>query len=310
MKVVVAGSSGSIGSALLPHLRAAGHEVIRLVRREPRTPDEVRWDPASGALDPALLAGAEAAVNLAGPGIGSKRWTTAYKREVKQARVEATETLAVALAALDPQPGVLVSGSAIGFYGDTGAAVVDESAPAGADYLAEIVQAWEHATAPAERAGIRVVHLRTGVVMSADGGLLDTPVPIFGLPIKLLPLFKLGLGGRLGSGQQWMSWVSMRDEVRAIQFALETASLSGPINVTAPEAVTNKGWTKALGKQLRRPTVLPVPAPVLRLAVGEFANLGALVSQRVQPRRLLDAGFEFELPTIESALAAELSGSR
>lgn len=306
MKVVVSGASGSIGSALVPELRGAGHDVIRLVRRPPQTPDEVRWDLARGELDFEQLRGVEAAVNLSGPGIGSRRWTDAYKREVKQARVDATRTLATALAALDPAPSVLVSGSAIGFYGDTGDAVVDESAPAGSDYLAEICQAWEAATAPAEAAGIRVVHLRTGVVMSADGGLLDTPVPIFGIPVKLLPLFKLGLGGRLGSGKQWLSWVSMRDEVRAIRFALETTSLRGPVNVTAPEPVTNHDWTKALGAALHRPTVFTVPAPLLRLAVGEFADLGALVSQRIRPSALLDAGFSFRLPTIDAALEAEV----
>lgn len=306
MKVLISGASGSIGSALIPELRAHGHRVVCLVRREPHTADEVPWDPARGALDPAALRGVDAAVNLAGPGIGSKRWTAAYKREVKQARVDATHTLATALASLDPPPTAFVSGSAIGYYGDTGDRVVDEAAPPGTDYLAEICQAWEAATAPAEAAGIRVVHLRTGVVMSAEGGLLDTPVPIFGIPVKLLPLFKLGLGGRLGSGTQWMSWVSMRDEVRAIRFALDTPALRGPVNVTSPEPVTNREWTKALGAALRRPTVLPVPAPVLRLAVGEFADLGALVSQRVRPGALLGAGFDFELPTLADALEAEV----
>jgi uncharacterized protein (TIGR01777 family) len=309
VKVVVSGASGSIGSALAPALQAAGHEVVRLVRRAPRGPDEVRWDPATGDLDPAALSGVHGAINLSGPGIGSKRWNSAYKREVKQARVDATRTLSIALAALDPLPAVLVSGSAIGWYGDTGDRIVDESAPRGDDYLAEVVAAWEGATEPAERAGIRVVHARTGVVMSAHGGLLDTPVPIFGVPVKLLPLFKLGLGGRLGSGKQWLSWVSMRDEVRALVFALENDALRGPVNLTSPEPVTNAEWTDALGTALRRPTVLPVPAPVLRLAVGEFANLGALVSQRVLPQRLLDAGFSFELPVIDGALGAEL-GSR
>jgi uncharacterized protein (TIGR01777 family) len=309
VKVVVSGASGSIGSALVPALQSAGHEVVRLVRRAPRGPDEVRWDPATGDLDPAALSGVHGAINLSGPGIGSKRWNSAYKREVKQARVDATRTLSIALAALDPLPAVLVSGSAIGWYGDTGDRIVDESAPRGDDYLAEVVAAWEGATEPAERAGIRVVHARTGVVMSAHGGLLDTPVPIFGLPVKLLPLFKLGLGGRLGSGKQWLSWVSMRDEVRALVFALENDALRGPVNLTSPEPVTNAEWTDALGTALRRPTVLPVPAPVLRLAVGEFANLGALVSQRVLPQRLLDAGFSFELPVIDGALGAEL-GSR
>lgn len=306
MKIVVSGASGSIGSALLPALRGAGHDVIRLVRRPPRTPDELRWDPTSGDLDPEQLAGVEAAVNLSGPGIGSKRWTKAYKHEVMQARGDATGTLATALAALDPLPTAFVSGSAIGFYGDTGDEYVDESAPPGTDYLAEICQAWEAATAPADKAGIRVVHLRTGVVMSAEGGLLDTPVPIFGIPIKLLPLFKLGVGGKLGSGKQWLSWVSMRDEVRAILFALDTPSLRGPVNVTAPEPVTNRAWTKALGAALHRPTVIPIPAPLLRLAVGEFADLGALVSQRVRPRALLDAGFHFETPTIDVALETEV----
>jgi uncharacterized protein (TIGR01777 family) len=267
----------------------------------------VQWDPAAGELDPGRLAGVDAAVNLAGPGIGARRWTPSYKAEVRDARVSATRTLSTALAALDPLPRVLVSGSAIGYYGDTGNAIVDESAPAGNDYLGETCRMWEAATATAEAAGIRVVHLRTGLVLSRDGGLLDAPVPLFGFArIRLLTLYRLGLGGRLSNGRQWMSWVTMTDELRAIEFLLGS-DVSGPVNVTAPEPVTNTTWTKALGRALHRPTVLPVPRFALRLAVGEFADAGVLVSQRVTPERLLTAGFVFDHPEIGGALAAEFS---
>lgn len=306
MRIVVSGASGSIGSALVPYLRAEGHTVLTLVRRPEGGPDEIRWDPARGELDPAALAGVDAAVNLSGPGVAARRWNDAYKREIRQARVDATRTLSTALAVLDPLPQVLVSGSAIGFYGDTADAAVDESAPPGTDALAETCVAWEAATEPAERAGMRVVHLRTGVVQARRGGLLDTPVPVLGLSLKLGTVFKLGLGGRLGSGSQWISWIGMHDEVRAIAFALHTTELAGPVNATAPEPVTNQQWTRAVGRALHRPTPVPVPAVALRLAIGEFADLGALVSQRVLPRRLQQAGFSFDHPRLDEALAAEL----
>ncbi len=297
MTIVVTGSSGLLGSALVRALRADDRPVLRLVRREPKEPDEAFWDPARGVLDPSLLEGAEAVVHLAGAGIGDRRWTESYKRELLRSRVDGTRTLAEALASLDEKPGVLLSGSAVGFYGDTGDRVVDESAPAGKGFLAEVVRAWEAAATPAEEAGVRVVRLRSGIVLSSAGGALA----------KVLPIFKVGAGAPLGSGRQYVSWISLPDWLKAVRFLLTSQDISGPVNVTAPEPVTNAQYTTAIGKALRRPT-MPVGAPgfALRLALGEFATEGVLAGQRVVPRRLLDAGHGFSHPTLEEALAAVL----
>jgi len=295
MKVAVTGASGLIGSALVPALRARGHEVIRLVRRAPSASDEVRWDPAAGTVDLAGLQGIDAVVHLAGAGVGDKRWTESYKREILQSRVRGTDTIARAMAALEPRPSVLVCGSAIGFYGDTGQEAVDETAPGGSGFLADVVRQWESAAAPATEAGIRTVFARTGLVVARGGGAFA----------KLVPIFKLGGGGRVGSGRQFWSFISLHDEVAALAYLL-THDLSGPVNLTAPSPVTNAEVTAAMGALLHRPTLLPVPAFAIRAVLGEFAE-DVLGSQRVLPAVLSGTDFTFEHPTIDTALRAELT---
>jgi uncharacterized protein (TIGR01777 family) len=296
VRVVVTGASGLIGSALVRSLTADGHDVLRLVRRDPRAADEAQWDPARRRLDSAVLAGADAVVNLAGAGIGDHRWSDDYKRTVLASRVDATTTIATAVAArpVSDRPRVLLSASAVGFYGDTGENAVDESAPQGAGFLADVVRQWEQSTAPAAEAGVRVVTPRSGIVLAAGGGALG----------KVLPLFKLGLGGRLGSGQQWMSWVALPDEVAALRFVLEREDISGPVNVTAPEPVRNRDYTKAIARAVHRPALARVPPVALRAALGGFADEGVLVSQRVLPACLDDAGFAFTYVDVDAALAA------
>jgi uncharacterized protein len=295
VQIAITGSTGLIGKALVRALRDEGLTVIRLVRRPATAEDEVRWDPF-GEVDSAALEGVDAVVHLAGAGIGDHRWTESYKRQVRDSRVEGTRTLARALAGLDRRPAVFVSGSAVGYYGDTGDVAVDESGPAGEGFLAALCRDWEAAAQPAVDAGIRVVHPRTGLVLSREGGLLG----------KMLPLFRLGLGGRLGSGRQWMSWITVADQVAALRFLIHDG-LSGPVNLTAPEPVTNSAFTSAVGRAVRRPAPFIVPAPALRLALGEFADEGALVSQRVVPDRLAKAGFVFRHPDIDTALASVLA---
>ena len=277
-------------------MRADGHDVVRLVRRAPRAADERQWDPAAHKLDPAVVSGADAVVHLAGAGIGDKRWTESYKREIRASRIDGTATIAAAVAAADQAPAVLVAASAVGFYGDTGDDAVDESASAGNGFLADLVHDWEAATAPAVAAGVRVVNVRTGVVLGAEGGALG----------KVLPLFRVGLGGRLGNGLQWMSWIALPDYVVALRFLLDRKDVSGPVNVTAPEPVRNRDYTKAIGRVLHRPTLAIVPAAALRAALGGFADEGVLVSQRVVPARLEEAGFTFAFGDIDSALAATI----
>lgn len=301
MRVVLTGSSGLLGGALGASLRGDGHDVVRLVRREPAAHDEFRWDPSSGAVDPAALAGAEAVVNLAGPGLGDRPWTPAYRRTVLTARVQATRTIATAMATsvgpADPRPRTLISSSAVGYYGNPGERVVDESDPPGTTYLARIASSWEDATAPAREAGIRVVTTRTAVVVSAAGG-------AFGR--RLLPLFRLGLGGRVGSGQQWWSWVTLADYVSAVRFLLDDTAIEGPVNISAPEAIRNAELTAAMARVLHRPAILWAPGFALRLPLRDFAE-DLLGGQRVAPLRLLDAGFSFAQPSFEPALRAVLS---
>jgi uncharacterized protein (TIGR01777 family) len=298
MKVAVTGSSGLIGSHLVPALRADGHDVLRLVRRTPRTADEHRWDPQHRRIDPALLADVDAVVNLAGVGIGDRRWTAKYKQDVLSSRVDATRTVSEAMAtaaAADPaRPRVLLSGSAVGWYGDTGDRVVDERAPAGRDFLSAVCSQWEEAAAPAADAGVRVALLRTGLVLG-PGGLLG----------RLAPLFRLGVGGRLGSGRQYWPWISLADEVDAIRFLL-TAPMAGPVNLTAPTPVTNSEFTRALARVVHRPAALPVPGLALRLVVGEFAPVGILAGQRAVPARLQDAGFTWTHEDLDAALRTAL----
>jgi len=284
VRVVVSGASGLIGRHLVPSLRSGGHDVLVLVRRPPRSPEEFRWDPASGSLDPAALAGADAVVNLSGVGVGDHRWTPEYKREILSSRVQTTSTLVTAMLAQERRPSVLVNASAIGAYGEAGDTVLTEDSPFGDDFLAGVVREWEAATQPAADAGIRVATARTGLLASPAGG-------AFG---RLLTLFHLGVGGRLGSGSQWWSLISMPDEVRALTFLLEHP-VSGPVNLTAPVPAHNSVVTKALGSSLHRPTVVPVPGFALRAVLGEFAS-SVLMSQRVVPQRLLDAGFTFRHP--------------
>ena len=300
MKVAVTGSTGLIGTALVTSLRADGHQVVRLVRRPPRGSDEVRWDPrAADAGDPALD-GADACVHLAGAGVGDHRWTKAYKAEIRASRVLATRALATALAVARPTPTVFVAASAIGWYGDTGGSEVTEDAPAGRGFLARVVHDWEAAAEPARQAGIRVVHLRSGLILSAAGGVLA----------RLAAPARLGVLPRFGTGRQVMSWISLTDEIRAIRFLLDgdgAGNRSGPFNLTAPNAVTDSELTAALhaafGKRDFR--WLRVPEFALNLALGEMSS-ELLNSARVLPRRLREAGFEFEYPTVEAALAAEL----
>lgn len=290
MKIVVSGASGFLGSALVPALRADGHDVVRLVRREPRAADEIRWDPSRGEIDQEALRGIDAAVHLAGAGVGDRRWTPAYKQSILDSRVLGTGTLARALGELPRPPRVLLSGSAIGYYGDTGKHAADERTPAGETFLAGVTRDWEAATAPAEHAGIRVVHARSGLVMAPKGG-------AFG---RLLLLMRFGLGGRLGSGRQWWSWVTLEDELRAMRFLLTADDIAGPVNVTAPEPATNADITRALARALHRPSLAVAPAAVLRVVLGEFAE-ELLISQRAVPARLLEAGFSFKHPDVATA---------
>ncbi|MGW1773755.1 TIGR01777 family oxidoreductase [Streptomyces sp. NPDC002104] len=295
MRIAVTGATGLIGSALGRSLKADGHELVRFVRREPAGPDEARWDPARGYVDPAGLAGCDAVVHLAGAGVGDHRWTDAYKREIRDSRVKGTAAIAAAVAAMDEPPATLVSGSAIGYYGDTGDRTVDEDAPAGEGFLPEVCVAWEAAAAPARDAGIRTVFARTGLVVAAEGGAWG----------KLFPIFKAGIGGRLGNGRQYWSHIAMHDEIAALRHILDTPALTGPVNLTAPEPLTNREVTAAMGRVLHRPAVFAVPAPVMRAVLGEFAQ-DVLGSQRVRPARLLESGFVFRYPGIEESIRAAL----
>lgn len=300
MRVAVTGASGLIGGALVPHLRAQGHDVVRFVRRASGSPDEVTWDPMGGTVDMAALGAVDAVVHLAGAPVGpetyraiitgSNRWTDSNKAEIRDSRVRGTDTLARALAGMATPPSVLISGSAIGFYGETGDVEVDETSPPGQGFLADVVVDWEAAADPAREAGIRVVHPRTGLVVSGRGGTWG----------KLWPIFQFGVGGRLGTGRQWWSFISLRDELSALTWLLD--NLDGPVNLTAPHPATNAEVTRQMGGLLRRPAGLPVPKMALDLTLGEFSS-EVLGSLRVIPRKLLDGGFEFRDPTIDRALS-------
>lgn len=297
MRILISGSSGLIGSALRRHLTAHAHDVVRLVRSEP-APGEVRWDPAKGDLDPAAFDGVDAVVNLSGAGVGDRRWTAERKAEIVDSRVNPTRLLAETMADLPQRPAVFLSSSAIGFYGDRGDAVLTESSGPGPanDFLVRVTTEWEAAAEPAVGAGIRTVHLRTGIVLDEGAGALGR---------MLLP-FKLGIGGRLGDGEQWWSWISLDDEIRALTHLL-TSPLDGPVNLTAPQPATNAEVTKALGAALGRPTLLPVPGFALDLLLGkELAQALAFTSARVLPERLLADGFEFRHQDLGAGIAAAL----
>lgn len=290
MNVLVTGSHGLIGSALIRALETGGHSVRRLVRAEPAKESEFQWDPEHGRIDARALDGVDAVVHLAGETVAG-RWTASKKRRILESRVKSTQLLSDALAKLERPPPALVVASAVGYYGDRGEEPLTEESAPGSGFLADVVKQWEAASEPAERAGIRVVRTRFGIVLSAAGGALKT----------MLPPFRLGVGGKLGTGRQYMSWVGIDDVVGAIHLALTDERLSGPVNVVAPEAVRNEEFTRTLGRVLRRPTVLAVPAPALRLALGEFAN-ETLGGARVLPAKLEDAGYEFRDPSLEAAL--------
>lgn len=293
--VAVTGASGFIGSALVDALRRDGHRVSRLVRREARAPDEIGWSPQGGRVDAAALEEVDAVVHLAGESVG-QRWTAEVKRRIRESRVEGTRLLAETLASLGRGPEVFLSASAVGIYGDRGDERLTEGSLPGSDFLATVGQQWEAAAEPAARAGIRVAHPRFGVVLHPEGGALE----------RMLPPFRLGAGGRLGSGEQWMSWISLPDTVAALRFLLDARELSGPFNVVAPEPVTNRELTEELGEVLGRPTLFPVPAMALRLLFGEMADATLLVSQRATPDRLLANGFTFQHPRLGGALRAAL----
>ncbi|MFF4485588.1 TIGR01777 family oxidoreductase [Streptomyces sp. NPDC001544] len=292
-RIAVTGASGLIGSALVRSLTADGHEVVRLVRRAARGEGEVRWDPEGQYVDAAGLIGCDAVVNLAGAGVGDRRWTPEYKRRIRESRVLGTAALAQAVASLDEPPRVLVNGSAIGIYGDTGDRVADEDTPPGDGFLPSLCVDWEEATAPAQEAGVRTVFARTGLVVARGGGAWG----------RLFPLFKAGLGGRLGDGRQYWSYIALHDEVAALRHLIAGEGLSGAFNLTAPQPLTNREITEAMGRVLHRPTAFAVPAPVLRAALGEMAG-DVLGSQRVVPKRLLESGFTFAFPGIEDAIRA------
>ncbi len=297
MDVAVTGSSGLIGTALKGALHAAGHRLVPMIRSR-EAGEGIYWDPDRGEIDSAGLEGVGAVVHLAGEGIGNRRWNDQHKAKVKESRRVGTTLLAETLAKLGKPPRVLVSGSAVGYYGDRGDEVLTESSRPGSDFLAEVCTAWEAATAPAKEAGIRVAHIRTGIVLSGRGGVLP----------KMLTPFKFGVGGKLGSGRQWMSWIALEDEVGAIAHLLGDDGAAGAFNLTAPNPATNAEMTKAIGGALRRPTFVAAPAFALKAALGrEMANELLLVSQRALPTRLLDSGFTFTHPELGEALRVALS---
>ena len=296
MKIVVSGASGLIGTQLVAKLSSSGHEVVRLVRRSPKA-GEIQWNPKSGTLDAAALEGTDAVIHLSGAGIGDKRWTDGYRKEILDSRTATTALLANTMASLSRKPSVFLSGSAIGIYGARNDEQLTEVSTHGTGFLAEVCEQWEAAAKPAVDAGIRTVYLRTGIVLSPKGGALK----------KLLPLFKLGVGGKFGTGKQWQSWISIDDEIGAIEHLL-TANVSGAVNLTAPNPVTNAEFTKVLASVLKRPAIVPVPtfAPKILLG-GELADALLFTGQRVIPAALNASGYNFKHTTLESAFRSLLS---
>jgi uncharacterized protein (TIGR01777 family) len=296
MSVAISGSSGLIGSALARSLESQGHRVLRIVRRDARGASEISWRPERGEIDAQRLDGVDVIVNLAGENL-AQRWTDDVKRRIRESRMQTTTLIARTIAGLANKPRVLLSGSAIGIYGSRGDEVLDESSALGADFLASICKDWEGATANAVDAGVGVVHLRTGIVLSKDGGALE----------KMLLPFRFGVGGRLGSGRQWMSWIALSDIVRAMTFAMRADSVAGAVNLVSPNPVTNEQFSETLGRVMHRPSFFPVPRIALKFAFGEMADDTALASQRVKPARLTSAGFTFDFPELERALRSVLA---
>ena len=296
MKIVISGASGLIGTQLVKHLTSNGHQVVRLVRRSPKS-GEVQWNPKAGTLDGAALEGSDAVIHLSGAGIGEKRWTNAYRKEILDSRTQTTALLANTIASLSQKPKVFLSGSAIGIYGARNDEQLTEVSTHGTGFLADVCEQWEAAAKPAVDAGVRTVFLRTGIVLTPKGGALK----------KLLPLFKLGVGGKFGNGKQWQSWISLDDEIGAIKHLL-TANVSGAVNLTAPNPVTNAEFTKVLASVLKRPAIVPVPtfAPKIVLG-GELADALLFTGQRVIPAALNASGYTFKHSTLESALRSLLS---
>jgi uncharacterized protein len=291
MRVLISGATGLIGETLIPPLEAGDHRAIRLTR-SPRSSEDVGWDPSAGEIDASRLDDIDAVVHLAGESIAEGRWTAAKKARILKSRTRGTRLLAEAISNLSEPPRVMVSASAVGYYGDRGNELLREESGSGSDFLAEVCKAWEAAADPAREAGIRVVHPRFGLVLSTEGGALA----------RMLPVFRLGGGGRIGSGRQWWSWVAIDDIVGAILYALTCDSVEGAVNVGSPNPLTNAEYTRVLGRVLNRPTVFPLPAPAARLALGEVADALLLASQRMEPAKLRETGYEFRYPELEGAL--------
>jgi uncharacterized protein (TIGR01777 family) len=294
VKIVIAGASGFLGTALVADLRGEGHQVSTLVRRAAASESEIEWHPDRAELDPAALAGSDAVISMSGAGVADKRWTPAYRQVLVDSRVQPTSTLATALAELpaEQRPSAFLSASAIGYYGDRADEPLPETASAGTGFMADLVRRWEAATEPASQAGVRVAMLRTGLVLSAKGGLMK----------RLVPLFKLGLGGKLGSGKQYQAWITLADEVAAIRHILTNEQLVGPVNLVGPDPVPNAVFSAELAKVLHRPALLPAPAFGLRLVLGDFADEGVLISERVVPEKLASNGYRFQHGDLRSAL--------
>ncbi|TYB93666.1 TIGR01777 family protein [Micromonospora sp. WP24] len=298
MRILMAGASGFLGTRLVDRFTADGHQVTRLVRRPARTPDERQWQPSAAQLDPAVVADADAVINLAGAGVGDRRWNDEYRRLLRSSRVDSTTTLAITIAGLpaEDRPKVLLNSSAVGWYGDTGDRAVEEDAPAGEGFLSDLCRVWEAATRPAEDAGVRVVRLRTGLPLHRDGGMLKP---------QLLPM-RLGISGKLGGGRQWWPCLSLADFLSAVTFLLDHEEVAGPVNVVGPEPVTNAEFTKELARQLHRPAIMPIPALALKIVLGGF-SVEALSSSRVLPGALTRAGFTYRHPDLRSALQSALT---
>ena len=291
MKIAIAGSSGLVGSALIPILQSDGNQITRLVRSSPK-PGEIEWHPNQDEVNPQRLEGFETIINLAGENIAGGRWTDEQKRKIRVSRINGTHLLSESIAKMTSKPGAFICASATGIYGDRDDETLDEQSETGGGFLAGVCREWEQATEPASKAGVRVVNLRMGPILARDGGMLS----------KLLTPFKMGMGGKVGSGKQYISWVALDDAVNAIKLAIDDKSIQGPINIVSPNPVTNEEFTKTLGHVLNRPTALAMPAFAARLAFGEMADEMLLASQKVMPKRLTAAGFQFQYPQLESAM--------